>query len=210
MRRHSVGSHSSRDALIGANTPCRAGRVMKYPEQYRTELLNAIQGIDLDGVSEAIEVFREARAHGNRIFICGSGNRAAAAHLLCDMVKRSSLTRSARFRILVLSDELPEVSTQELARDRVFVEQLKNTAEHGDVVVAISPSGNSADVVRAFEYANRIGCRTISITGRDGGKLATMSTVAILVPASHPGSVEDAHMVVCHMIGYYFVNLDKG
>jgi D-sedoheptulose 7-phosphate isomerase len=185
---------------------------MRYPEQYRTELLNAIQGIDLDGVNEAIEIFREVRAHGNRIFVCGSGPRAAAAaHLLCDMVRRASLTRSSRSRILVLSDEQPDVSPgHDLAHDRVFVEQLKNIAEHGDVVVAISASGNAADVLRAFEFANRIGCRTISITGQDGGKLAGISTVAILVPASHPGSVEDAHMVVCHMIGYYFVNYDKG
>ena len=181
---------------------------MKYPEEYRTELLNAIQGIDLDRVSETIEAFREARAHGKRIFVCGSGSRAAAAaRLLCDTVRSASLTRSARFRILALSEELPEVNA---AQDRVFVEQLKSVAEHGDVVVAISAWGNSADVLRAMEFANRIGCRTISITGKDGGKLAGMSSIAILVPASHLGSVEDSHAVVCHMIGYYFVNFDQG
>ena len=184
---------------------------MKYPEQYRSEVLNAIQGIDLDGVNGAIEIFREARARGKCIFVCGSGNRAwSAAHLLCDIVKRSNLTRSARFRIVALSEELPEMSlSQNLAHDRVFVEQLKNIAEPDDVVVAISPSGNAADVLRAFEHANRIGCRTISMTGRDGGKLAAMSNIAILIPASHAGSVEDAQMVVCHMIGSYFVNFDK-
>ncbi len=185
---------------------------MKYPEQYRTELVKAIQGIDLDGVSEAIDLFREARARGWRIFVYGSGNRAAAAaHLLCDTVKRASLTRSARIRIFLLSHELPDAgAARGLSPDRVLVEQLKDVAEHSDIVVAISASGNSPDVLLAFEYAKRIGCRTISITGRDGGKLAAMSTVAILVPASHPGSVEDAHMVVCHMIGYYFLNFDNG
>jgi D-sedoheptulose 7-phosphate isomerase len=96
-----------------------------------------------------------------------------------------------------------------VVRDPVFVEQIKNIAEHGDIVVGISFSGNSASVLRAFEYANRIGCRTISITGGDGGKLAAISNIAILVPASHVGSVEDGLMIVCHMIGYYFANFDE-
>jgi D-sedoheptulose 7-phosphate isomerase len=186
---------------------------MTYPEQYRTDLVASIQSIDLDGVTEAIELFREARAHGHRIFICGSGSRAAvASRLLCDMLKGSSLTRSPRFRILALSEELPEPSraADDPAHDLVFVEQLKNTAESGDVIVGISPSGNSPDVLRAFEYANRIRCRTISITGRDGGKLAAISNVAILARASHLGSVEDVQMILCQMIGYYFVNFEKG
>ena len=190
-----------------------SGRSMTYPEQYRTELVNAVQGIDLDGVSGAIEAFREARAHGRCIFVCGSGGQASsAAHLLCDMVKRSSLNRSMRFRIVALSDELASGRgiTGDLASERTFLEQIKNTAEHGDIVVGISSSGNSPGVLRAFEFANRIGCRTISITGRDGGRLANMSNIVILVPASHAGSVEDAHMIICHMIGYYFVNLDQG
>ncbi len=188
-------------------------RAMKYAEQYRAGLLKAIESIDLDGVAKAIEVFREARAHGNCIFVCGSGSGAgAAAHLLCDMVKGSTLNRSVRFRILELSGELPKGSAADdyLVSDRVFVDQLQNIAEHGDVVIGISPSGNSASVLRAFEYASRTGCRTISITGKEGGKLAAKSDIAILVPASQSGSVEDALMIICHMIGYYFVNFDKG
>ena len=184
---------------------------MAYPEHYREELVNAIQGIDLGDVREVIELFQEARAHGKRIFLCGSGNRAiAAAGLLCELV-RPAFTRASAFRILVLSDEFSDVSsTRDLPKDRVFIDQLKNVAEQGDVVVAISASANAGDVLRALEYANRIGCRTVSITGRDGGKLAALSSITVLVPASHPGSIEDAHTVICHMIGYYFAGLDKG
>ena len=183
---------------------------MKYPEHYQTELLTAIQSIDLRGVKEAIDVFREARARGNCIFVCGSGDRGtAAADLLCSLAKRSSIARVMRFRILLLSDDLPEAGAADpLTRDGVFVDQLRNIVDHSDVVVAVASSGSAAGVLAALDYANRIGCRTISITGGDGGKLAPVSTVPIVVPASHPGSVEDVLMVVCHMIGYYFVNCD--
>jgi D-sedoheptulose 7-phosphate isomerase len=186
---------------------------MGYPEQYRAEVLNAIQGLDLEGVSGAIDIFRDVRAHGSTIFVCGTGSNASAAgKLLAEMVRGSNLNRAMRFRIVALSDELSHTRgpAGDVASDRVFLDQLKNTAEHGDVVLGITPSGNSAAILRAFEYANRIGCRTVCITGRDGGKLANMSNIVILVPASHAGSVEDAHMIICHMIGYYFVNFDQG
>jgi D-sedoheptulose 7-phosphate isomerase len=186
---------------------------MKYPEQYRTELVNAIQGIDLEGVSGAIEVFRDARAHGRCIFVCGGpGNAATAAQRLCEMVKQSSLGRSMRFHIMPVVEETsrPRVAAGDPDADTVFLDQLRNTAQYGDVVIGISTSGNSRPLVRAFEYANRIGCRTIAIAGRDGGKLAKISNIVVLVPASHAGSVEDAHMIICHMIGYYFANFDQG
>jgi D-sedoheptulose 7-phosphate isomerase len=185
---------------------------MKYPEEYRAEVLSAIQGLDLNGVSDAIDVFREARAHGRSIFVCGTGrNAAAAGRLLCEIVRQSNLNRSTCFRILALSDDFSQVRgpSGDVDSDRVFVDQLKNAAQHGDAVIGISASGNSAAIVRGFEYANRIGCRTVCIAGRDGGKLASISNIAILVPASHAGSVEDAHMIICHMIGYYFANFEQ-
>jgi D-sedoheptulose 7-phosphate isomerase len=184
---------------------------MNYPEQYRVELLNAIQGLDLDRVNEIIDFLCEARALGRRVFVCGSGkNAAAAAELLCEMIKGSSVNRSTRFRIVALSEEPP--ATGRLASgmdpDRILVNQLKDAIEPGDVIIGISAPGNSAAILRAFEFGIRIGCRTISITGRDGGKLANVSDIAVLVPASHEGSVEDAHMIICHMIAHYFLNRD--
>ena len=186
---------------------------MKYAEQYRAELLKALQNIDLGGVKDVIDIFREARAHGRCVFACGCDSVAqTSVRLLCDVVRASSVNRSARFRIVALNDELPKGSgpVEGASADRVFVEQLKSIADHGDVIVGISPSGNSPNVLRAFEYGNRIGCRTISIAGRDGGKLAALSDVSILVPASHAASVEDTHMFICHMIGNYFVSFDRG
>jgi D-sedoheptulose 7-phosphate isomerase len=93
--------------------------------------------------------------------------------------------------------------------DAVFVEQLRNFAEPGDLFMAISGSGNSPNVLRAMEYANSVGCRTIALTGRDGGKLGPMAQLNIQVGVPHMGRIEDAHFVVCHMICYYFMDTES-
>jgi D-sedoheptulose 7-phosphate isomerase len=180
---------------------------MDYPEAYKSELLNAIQRIDLSKVNEVIQIFKAARVHGRRIFVCGSGGADyMASQTLCDMVKGASFNQSSRFRILALIDQLPKVTRKQddLSKDRVFVEQLKNFAEPEDVVMAICSTGNARNVVGAIEYASWIGCKTIAVTGRDGGKLAKLAEVNVSVPVQHLGSIEDAHVIICHMIGFYF------
>jgi D-sedoheptulose 7-phosphate isomerase len=83
---------------------------------------------------------------------------------------------------------------------------LKNFAKPGDVLLAISGSGNSPNVLRAVEYANELGCRTIAMTGRDGGKLGPLAEVNIHAKDPHMGRIEDAHLIACHMIGYAFMD----
>ena len=185
---------------------------MQYPEQYRAELLNALKSTDLSAVEKIIELFREARAHGHCIFICGTDSNAmAASRLLCDMVRSSNLNRTAKFRIFALSEEPLSMTgaPDDLPYDHNLVDELRNVASAGDVIVGISASGNSRSLVEAFEYATSVGCRTICIAGLPGKKLAAISDSAILVPASHLGNIEDAHMIVCRMIGHYFLNFDQ-
>ena len=181
---------------------------MTFPQQYKSELLKAIETIELDKVNQAIELFREARANGRHIFVCGNGGSAStASHFACDIVKGASFNRPSRFRIMALTDQLPTLTAyaNDVSYDSVFVEQLRNFAEPGDLFMGISGSGNSPNVLRAIEYANSIGCRTIALTGRDGGKLGPLAQLNIQVAAPHMGRIEDAHMIVCHMIGYYFM-----
>ena len=181
---------------------------MTFPQQYKSELLKAIETIELDKVNQAIELFREARANGRHIFVCGNGGSAStASHFACDIVKGASFNRPSRFRIMALTDQLPTLTAyaNDVSYDSVFVEQLRNFAEPGDLFMGISGSGNSPNVLRAIEYANSIGCRTIALTGRDGGKLGPLAQLNIQVLAPHMGRIEDAHMIVCHMIGYYFM-----
>jgi D-sedoheptulose 7-phosphate isomerase len=106
-----------------------------------------------------------------------------------------------------LTDPLPTLTAyaNDVGYDYVFVEQLRNFARAGDVFMAISGSGNSPNVLRAMEYADSVGCKTIALTGRDGGKLGPMAQLNIQVAAPHMGRIEDAHLVVCHMICYYFM-----
>src|SRR5260370_23282190 len=92
--------------------------------------------------------------------------------------------------------------SNDVSYDCVFAEELKNFAQPGDVVMAISGSGNSPNVLRAMEYGKSIGCRTIALTGRDGGKLAPLADVNIHAKIPHMGPTEDVHLTVAHMIAY--------
>ena len=184
---------------------------MNFPEQYKAELLRAVETIPLEKVATAIEWFNETRAGGRHIFVCGNGGSASAAsHFACDMVKGASYGRTSRFRILALTDSLPTLTAyaNDVSYDAVFAEQLKNFAQPGDLVLCISGSGNSPNVVRAIEHANSIGCRTIALTGRDGGKLGSLAQLGIQVPVPHMGRIEDSHMIVLHMICYYFMDTE--
>lgn len=182
---------------------------MNFAAEYRKSTLAALEAIDLEKVNQAIEWFIEARDSGRRIFVCGNGGSAStASHFACDMVKGASYDRPARFRILALTDSLPTLTAyaNDVGYDVVFVEQLRNFAEKGDLFMAISGSGNSSNVLCAMEYANCAGCRTLALTGRDGGKLGPMAQLNIQVGVPHMGRIEEAHMVVCHMICYYFMD----
>jgi D-sedoheptulose 7-phosphate isomerase len=181
---------------------------MSYPEKYKAALLEAIDQIDTGRVIQAIEWFREARDSARHIFVCGNGGSAStASHFTCDIVKGASYNRDTRFRIMALGDSPATLSaySNDVGYDCVFAEQLKNFAQPGDLVMCISGSGNSPNVVHAMEYANSIGCKTIALTGRDGGRLGPLAQLNIQVAVPHMGRIEDAHMVVCHMIAYHFM-----
>jgi D-sedoheptulose 7-phosphate isomerase len=181
---------------------------MTFPEQYIESVHEAIASLDLDRVQQAIEWFKEARAEGHSIFVCGNGGSAAtASHFATEMLKGASYNRASRFRIIALTDSIATITaySNDVSFDCVFVEQLKNFAAPGDLVMGLSSSGNSVNVIRAFEYANSIGCRTLALTGRGGGQLGPLAQLNIEVHAPHTGRSEDAHMVVCHIICYYFM-----
>ena len=184
---------------------------MPFPQQYKAELLSAIESIDLEKVHTAIQWLARAREEQQRIFVCGNGGSAStASHFVTDMVKGASFGRPSRFRIMALTDSLPTITaySNDISYECVFVEQLKNFAEPGDVLIAVSGSGNSPNVLRAVEFANSIGCRTIGLSGRDGGQLGRLVALNLQVPHPHMGRIEDGHMVMLHMISYYFMEAE--
>ena len=123
------------------------------------------------------------------------------------MVKGASFGYPKRFRIMALTDSLATITaySNDVSYECVFVEQLKNFAEPGDVVIAVSGSGNSPNVLRAVEYANSIGCRTIGLSGRDGGALGKLVGLNLHVANPHMGRIEDGHIIILHMISYHFM-----
>ena len=164
---------------------------MGFVRDYRTRLERALDSVSL----------------------CGNGGSAATAnHFACDIVKGASYGCERRFKIMSLAEQIPTLTaySNDVGYDSVFVEPLKNFAERGDVVMAISGSGNSENVIRAVDYAKRIGCFTVGLSGMSGGRLRPSVDLSVHVPHGHMGRVEDAHFVVCHMVCYHFMDTEPG
>jgi len=179
---------------------------------YQNRLAATLGRLPLDRIAEAAEWLREAREEGRQIFVCGNGGSAAtASHFVCDVLKGCSYGREKRFRILALHDNLPTLTaySNDVSYEQALVEPLKNYARPGDVLIALSGSGNSPNVLRAVEWANANGLRTIGLTGRDGGRLGPLVQLQIHVPDMHMGRIEDGHMIVLHMLGYYFMETES-
>lgn len=182
---------------------------VEFAREYKSKVSRSLGTIDLEAVSRAIAILAEAREQNRHIFVCGNGGSAStASHFVTDMVKGASYERGSRFRIMALTDSMPTITAyaNDVSYECVFAEHLKNFAQPGDVLMAISGSGNSPNVLRATEYANSIGCETIALTGRDGGKLGRLAKLNICAAEPHMGRIEDVHLIVCHMICYYFMD----
>lgn len=191
------------------DTDTAAATGTDFGQEYKSKLFRSLDTVDLNAVGEAIEILGDVRRNNRHIFVCGNGGSAStASHFACDIVKGASFNRESRFRIMALTDSLPTITaySNDVSYECVFAEQLKNFAQPGDVLIAISGSGNSPNVLRAIEYANSIGCKTIALTGRDGGKLGPLAQLEIRVREQHMGRIEDGHMIICHMLCYYFMD----
>jgi len=184
---------------------------MSFTGKYKQNLASALEPLDLSKIDEAIDWFRQARDENRQIFLCGNGGSACtASHFVQDMLKGASYGRDRRFRILCLNDSAATTTaySNDVAYEHAYVEQLRNFAQSGDLVVVLSGSGNSSNAVRMLDYANSIGCRTIAMTGRDGGRIGPMADLEIRVSDHHMGRIEDGHHVALHMICYYFMETD--
>lgn len=179
-----------------------------YVRAYLERSLGVFSRLADDQVATLIDTLATARTNSRHVFTCGNGGSAAtASHFASGLGKDGSWGRDEKFRALSLTDNVAWLTS--LANDtdysQVFVEQLKNFAQPGDVLVAFSASGNSPNVLRAVEWANEHSLMTVGITGRPGGKLSTMAGQAIIVESEHMGHIEEAHFLIQHLVSYYFV-----
>lgn len=182
-----------------------------YAKSYLSKLGNLLQTIDPRQVEAAGALLTAARAEGRQVFLIGNGGSAAlASHLAVDLGKGCSRNREKRFRVLSLTDNVPWMTalSNDISYEDVFVEQLRNYADKGDILFAISSSGNSKNVLKAVQYANQIGCETIGVSGFAGGKLKEMVKHHVLIKAEHMGLIEDGQMIVGHILVYAFMDAE--
>jgi D-sedoheptulose 7-phosphate isomerase len=180
-----------------------------YFDSYRESLTSALGSIDLGAVSQLRQLLDTARADGRTIFTCGNGGSAStASHFATDLLKGASYERDAKFRVIALTDATSTISaySNDVGYDIVYEEQLRNFIAPGDIVIAISGSGNSENVIRALRFAHSAGAHAVALTGRDGGTLGTIATLHINVAEQHMGRIEDAHLAICHMLAFSFID----
>lgn len=176
---------------------------MERIREYILHLQEAISNISVHQVKRLTELLLEAYRNERQIFILGNGGSAStASHFACDLSKGTINGNGKRFRVLSLTDNVALMTAwaNDSHYDSIFKEQLENLLEPGSVVIAISASGNSKNVLNAIEYAKSMDCITIGLTGFGGGELANIADECIIVNSDRYGPVEDIHLMLEHMI----------
>lgn len=182
-----------------------------FARNYLNDLASLLPKLDDERIAQAIAWMREVRDAGRMIYICGNGGSASiASQMVVDIVKGGSWQKKARFKMIALNDSISTVTAyaNDVGYDVVFVEQLKNFAQKDDLLIAISGSGNSPNVVKAVEYANEIGCKTIGITTGEGGNLKDLAELPLTVPSTHMGRLEDCFFIITHILCYAFMEAE--
>jgi D-sedoheptulose 7-phosphate isomerase len=168
----------------------------------------ALDSIPADAVAEIIQKLRQAWLDGRHIFVFGNGGSAAnSSHFATDLGKGASDKLGKRFRVISLTDNVPWMTAlgNDYSYDDVFLRPMQNYAEKGDIVLAISVSGNSPNCVKAMEWANQNGLHTIALVGAKRGRMAEIAEQTVVINDTHYGRVEDAQMGICHILCYAFM-----
>ena len=171
--------------------------------KYLSELQGTLQQLSGENIHKVITTLAGARMKGKQTFIMGNGGSASTAtHFVCDLAKNTRIDGLQPFRVIGLSDNMALVTAyaNDEGYENVFVQQLANLVQAEDVVIGISTSGNSLNVIRAIEHANDVGATTIGFTGFDGGILGSMVDIHVHVPSDCIEHVEDVHLVLEHLV----------
>lgn len=176
---------------------------IKELEAYRDQEINALKNLNIEEINVVMNVLERARLSGKHIFVCGNGGSAAtASHYCCDFNKGISEKQDIKYNFECLSDNIPTMMAvaNDTSYDEIFRSPLRNKMRQGDILIGISGSGNSKNVINACEYAKEIGGIVIVIVGYDGGKLKKIADYAIHVDVNDMQISEDIHLVIDHMM----------
>lgn len=180
--------------------------VAAFASWYRARTIEQWERLDLSALTKVAAVIERAQSAGRFIWICGNGGSAAsAAHVGCDFGKTAARPGAKRLKCVSLSDNTAFMTAigNDLSFDETFSRQLVNIVAKDDVVVLISGSGNSANLVAAAKLARRRGARVVSLLGFNGGRLKRLSDAVLLIPSDQYGVIEDLHMAVAHILTFY-------
>jgi D-sedoheptulose 7-phosphate isomerase len=170
---------------------------------YFEKVSETLAKIDIRAISKFIDRIYECYDRGNTIYIFGNGGSAAtASHVAGDFMKGISFGLEKRFKVLCLNDNIPSLTaiSNDLTYDEVFYEQLKTFLKKDDVVIGISGSGNSANIIKAVNYARGLGATVVGFCGYKGGKLKELADILILAPVNDMEITEDIHIIIFHSI----------
>jgi D-sedoheptulose 7-phosphate isomerase len=188
----------------------------EYARQYLANLKSVLDRLPLEALEQAVTLIDEAHAAGRQIFVIGNGGSAATASHMMNDLNKGTLGHKGdapwkRFRVIALTDNVSLMTAwaNDTDYNAIFSEPLKNLAQHGDLLIAISASGNSPNIIAAVNAARELGVKVIGLTGFGGGKLAKLADVVFDVPSDDYGPVEDVHMILDHIITSYLYAMLK-
>ena len=177
--------------------------VRDHIERYYRELADLTRVMPAGSIARAGELLLDCHRRGGTVFVLGNGGSAAtASHFACDLAKGTRTAGLPAFRVMPLTDNVPLLTAwaNDTSFDRVFAEQVAALVRPGDLVVAISVSGDSPNVLAAVEVARELGARTCALSGRSGGRLYRLADLTVRVPSDAIEQVEDAHAIIAHSL----------
>lgn len=185
-----------------------ADQFSEYAEKYLERLRQVIDGINHIETERFVDFLLKARESGKTVFFVGNGGSAATSSHFANDLSIGTRQQEKPFKVFSLVDNVATLSAigNDYGYDQVFAQQLRVYGQKGDLLVGISASGNSPNLLRAFEVGRELGLMTVSITAFDGGKLKKIADHSVHVPtnAGEYGPAEDAHLILDHLITHYF------
>jgi len=183
-------------------------RVKNWISDYLLAQHAAQASIPVEKVVGLVSRLREALEQDRQVFVFGNGGSAAnASHFATDLGKGASDKLARRFRVMSLNDNVSWITAiaNDYAYDQIFVRQLENYARPGDIAISMSVSGNSPNCVKALEWAAAHGLYAVALVGARRGRMAEVASETLVINDTHYGRVEDAHMGICHLLCYAFM-----
>ena len=181
--------------------------MQEHVDSYLARLSAAVDALPRDRLELLGEMLFRAYENEKQVFTLGNGGSAStASHMAADLAKNTIGPNMRRFRILSLNDNTSIMTAlaNDMGYENVFCEQLVNLITAGDLLVVISASGNSENVLKAMSYAQERSAQVVGLLGFDGGRAAALADLSIIVPSDHYGVIEDAHLIVNHIFVDYF------